>query len=69
MDSKKLKQHITICIRGLKSKRNRCCANCPFEEEILAEYPELKDKFEQHRIDVFNKVSEIRDRRIKNGKN
>lgn len=45
MNNDKLKKHIKLCIRNLKSDKIKCCANCPFEEEILNEYPELKEKF------------------------
>jgi len=46
MDKEKLKEHIKLCRKNLNSKRVKCCANCPFEEEITREYPELKEKFE-----------------------
>jgi hypothetical protein len=49
MDVKKLETHVKLCRRNLKSKRVRCCANCPFEEEIVARYPELAALFEAKR--------------------
>jgi len=45
MNKIKLKQHIKLCKRNLKSPRVKCCANCPFEEEITKEYPKLKKMF------------------------
>lgn len=45
MDSKKLAIHIKLCRKNLKSKRVKCCANCPFEEEIIEHYPELEVMF------------------------
>lgn len=41
MDKAKLKTHIKLCFRNLKSERIKCCANCPFEEEITKYYPEV----------------------------
>jgi hypothetical protein len=32
-----------LCKRNLKSNRVKCCAQCPFEEEIVSQYPELKN--------------------------
>jgi hypothetical protein len=43
MDIKKLNNHIKLCKRNLKSNRVKCCAQCPFEEEIVSQYPELKN--------------------------
>lgn len=45
MDLEKLKIHIKLCRKNLKSKRVKCCANCPFEEEIVKHYPELEIMF------------------------
>jgi hypothetical protein len=36
-------------LRNLRSDRTKCCANCPFEEEILSVYPDMKDLFEAKR--------------------
>ena len=49
MDKTKLEKHINLCKRNLKSSRVKCCAGCPFEEEIVSQYPELKVLFEQKR--------------------
>lgn len=52
MDKEKLETHIKLCRRNLKSNRVKCCATCPFEEEILKEYPELKWAFIGKRVKV-----------------
>jgi len=49
MDSLKLKNHIKLCKKNLKSSRVKCCKDCPFEEEITKEYPELKQLFSEKR--------------------
>lgn len=49
MNKNKLINHIKLCRKNLKSSRVKCCANCPFEEEIIKEYPELKRLFEEKR--------------------
>jgi len=49
MDKAKLRTHVKLCRRNLKSSRVKCCANCPFEEEIVGEYPELAGMFEKKR--------------------
>lgn len=49
MDIEKLKTHIKLCRKNLKSKRVKCCADCPFEEEILFYYPEMKSMFAEKR--------------------
>lgn len=36
----KMKKHIKLCKRNLKSDRVKCCATCPFEDMIISE-----DKF------------------------
>ena len=45
----KLKKHVNLCMRNLRSRRVKCCADCPFEEEIVGEYPELKKFFKEKR--------------------
>ena len=52
MDKKRLESHIRLCRKNLKSDRVKCCADCPFEEEIVAEYPELQELFERKRLDI-----------------
>lgn len=49
MNATKLKEHVKLCKKNLKSKRVRCCANCPFEEEIVGCFPELKVLFIEKR--------------------
>ena len=49
MDLAKLVTHIKPCKRNLKSARVKCCAACPFEDEILAHYPDLRGAFEAKR--------------------
>jgi hypothetical protein len=49
MDKEKLKNHIKLCSKNLKSIRVKCCKECPFEEEITLEYPELKKLFLEKR--------------------
>lgn len=45
MDINKLKIHVKLCKKNLKSSRVKCCANCPFEEEITKHYSELSTLF------------------------
>lgn len=49
MDKNKLYTHIKLCKRNLKSDRVKCCANRPFEEEILKEFPYLTVLFNNKR--------------------
>jgi len=49
MDIDKLQKHIKLCRKNLNSKRIKCCSSCPFEEEILSIFPELKEKFIEKR--------------------
>jgi len=50
MDKGKLRKHVeSLCMRNLKYSKIKCCANCPFEDEICREYPELREKFEAKR--------------------
>lgn len=50
MDIAKLKNHVKLCKKNLKSDRVKCCVTCPFEEEIVGYYPELKEKFSLKRL-------------------
>ena len=50
MNLERLKHHIKLCRRNLSSARVKCCATCPFEEEIIAVYPELAALFEAKRL-------------------
>ena len=38
MDKAKLAKHVKLCWKNLRSSRVKCCATCPFEEEITGEY-------------------------------
>jgi ribosomal protein S12 len=49
MDLKKLNRHIRLCKRNLSSNRVKCCAYCPFEEEIIKYHPELAILFREKR--------------------
>lgn len=49
MNKKKLSNHVKLCLKNLKNKRTKCCANCPFEEEILSVYPDMKKLFDNKR--------------------
>lgn len=49
MDKERLKVHVRLCRRNLKSTRVKCCATCPFEEEIIEEYPEMNVLFDTKR--------------------
>ena len=49
MNPDKLKDHIRLCRRNLKSGRVKCCAQCPFEDEIAGAYPELRVLFNRKR--------------------
>jgi hypothetical protein len=48
-DRKKLEKHVHLCIRNLASDRVKCCATCPFEDQIVAAYPELRGWFRNKR--------------------
>lgn len=49
MNIKKLKNHVKLCTRNLRSTRVRCCAECPFEAEILSVYPSMWTLFAHKR--------------------
>lgn len=55
MNLEKLATHIKLCRRNLRSKRVKCYANCPFEEEIIQYYPELEIMFESKRKELERK--------------
>lgn len=50
MDEVKLARHIKLCKKNLRSARVKCCAGCPFEEEIVARYPDLREAFRKKHI-------------------
>lgn len=47
MDKTKLISHVSLCKRNLRNPRVNCCALCPFEDDICAEYPEMRKLFYQ----------------------
>lgn len=49
MNRGRLRDHVKLCRKNLKSSRVVCCAGCPFEEEIVKEYPELRKMFKEKR--------------------
>jgi hypothetical protein len=51
----KLKNHVKLCKKNLKSDIVKCCATCPFEDMIIIEYPDLKPLFEAKRDKLANK--------------
>lgn len=55
MDKSRLELHIVMCKRNLKALKTSCCVRCPFEEEICAEYPEMKELFENKRRLVYGR--------------
>jgi len=49
----KLMKHImSLCVRNLNSKRVKCCAECPFEDQIVKAVPNLKQLFEKKRKEI-----------------
>jgi len=62
MDKDKLSTHINLCRKNLKSDRVKCCASCPFEDEILSVYPDLdiffsikREKLEDNKLGYLRK--------------
>lgn len=49
MNKKKLEIHVKLCKKNLRSRKTKCCANCPFEEEIIDIYPEMSSLFVEKR--------------------
>jgi len=41
---------VKLCLKNLRSKKIKCCAKCPFEEEIIKEYPNMKTLFDVKRM-------------------
>ncbi len=50
MNKERLEEHIKLCRSNLNNQRVECCALCPFEKEIVGEYPELEKLFFRKRI-------------------
>jgi hypothetical protein len=53
MNREKLAVHIRLCRKNMNDKRVMCCSNCPFEEEIVREYPDMAAMFEKKRGTMF----------------
>ena len=52
MDKSKLDTFVSrLCRKNLNSDRVKCCAQCPFEEEITKAYPELGRLFVHKRTE------------------
>jgi len=49
MFESRLERHIKLCKRNLNTDRVKCCATCPWEDEIAVRYPELITKFQRKR--------------------
>ena len=49
MIAKRLAKHARLCRRNLLSPRVKCCAQCPFEDEIVAALPGLGPLFRAKR--------------------
>ena len=50
MYADRLHAHVkSLCERNLRSDRVKCCAQCPFEDEIVAAYPHLAGYFRRKR--------------------
>ena len=45
MDQKLLAEHVKRCRLNLRIKRITVCARCPFQEEIVRAYPDMKALF------------------------
>jgi len=50
MNKERLEHHIKLCLKNLRNDNTKCCAKCPFEEEIVKEYPNMKTLFDVKRI-------------------
>jgi hypothetical protein len=58
MNKTYLKNHIKLCKKNLKRTNIKCCLTCPFEKEIIKEYPEMKKLFLNAKIiNQFKKVT------------
>ena len=58
MIQSKLMRHIKkLCLKNLRSDRAVCCAECPFEEEIVAAAPSTKELFKAKRRRIKMKAT------------
>jgi len=52
MNEALLAEHVRrLCQKNLRSNRVKCCARCPFEDEIVAHRPDLAPLFGAKRAD------------------
>lgn len=49
MIAERLEKHLKLCKRNLRSNRVKCCAFCPWEDEIVAARPAWAHHFEEKR--------------------
>lgn len=56
MNQQLLENHVKLCKRNLHSKRVKCCARCPFEEEITKFRPDFIMLFRLKRLHLANKA-------------
>lgn len=53
MIEERLDEHVEgLCKRNLRSKRVKCCAKCPFEDDIVERYPDLQEQFDAKRTAI-----------------
>ena len=73
MNKTKLKNHVKLCRKNLLSDRVKCCANCPFETEIITADPSLALLFSRKRgklgclthYDYARAVKSVRNKRLR----
>lgn len=46
---RRLANHVKLCRKNLKSNRVQCCGTCPFEDFIVASYPDTEALFKAKR--------------------
>jgi hypothetical protein len=56
---RRLANHVKLCRKNLKSNRVKCCATCPFEDFIVASYPDTEVLFKAKRK-FLNDTKDIR---------
>ncbi len=54
MNIHRFRKHVKLWMRNLKSKRVKRCVECPWEDEIVGEYPEMRELFKQKRKELDN---------------
>jgi hypothetical protein len=44
----RLERHVkSLCLKNLRDKRTKCCAQCPFQDDIEREFPETRFLFQE----------------------